>query len=625
MKPIDAFKAFRIFGLIIAIFCWLTVQQSKAQEKNKLTKVIPPSPNAAALMKFADIPVSNYTGTPNIDIPLYTIQSGDISVPISLSYHASGIKLIEEASVVGLGWALQAGGAVSRNILDKDDFAEASSYFTASVPDIKNTPDSLLIFRESSFITHTQEGEVLDLNELFTSRDFYDFESDIFFFNFQGRSGKFNLNRQKQAVLNKQEDLEIIPNRNGLSFTITDESGFRYIFNRIEYSYLASVGINQATSWYLSEITSPTKNKVKFIYDVASAPTYTNLGITEISRTNCPGAYTSSVSNGTSLSYTVTLSRIEFTNGLVEFLYNDERDDLPNGKRLTTIKINTINNDNSLKPLKQFDFSYSYFNENSTYTSSAYKRLRLDGITEKAGDIQLPPYLFTYNEPSVAHAGLINKDSRSIDHWGYFNGVSQQGLIPAFKGIVKRTVGVDGTLKTLESVYMELPGANRNSHPELMKVFSLSSVTYPTGGKALIELEPHDFDEIESIQPVQDLEQVELVSRDTVFFISAGTTGTLDLRDKYGPNVTMNIGFVFSSSEDQSNNRDSFPYGSVYFECLGVRRDLRGDFLTCPEGVSACETEVQLNNVSSGIFNWTAVINRPPGNYSFQRIAVKVQ
>jgi hypothetical protein len=35
----------------------------------EMPKIIPPSPEAASLFKFSEIPVSLYTGLPNIDIP----------------------------------------------------------------------------------------------------------------------------------------------------------------------------------------------------------------------------------------------------------------------------------------------------------------------------------------------------------------------------------------------------------------------------------------------------------------------------------------------------------------------------------------------------------------------------
>jgi hypothetical protein len=50
---------------------------------------------AASLGKYVDIPVGLYTGVPNISIPLHTARDGAVSLPVSLSYHASGIKVGE--------------------------------------------------------------------------------------------------------------------------------------------------------------------------------------------------------------------------------------------------------------------------------------------------------------------------------------------------------------------------------------------------------------------------------------------------------------------------------------------------------------------------------------------------
>lgn len=70
--------------------------------------VIPPSPEAASLGKFGEVPVSYYTGIPDISIPLVQIAEKNLAVNVGLSYHAGGIKVEETASRVGLGWALNA-------------------------------------------------------------------------------------------------------------------------------------------------------------------------------------------------------------------------------------------------------------------------------------------------------------------------------------------------------------------------------------------------------------------------------------------------------------------------------------------------------------------------------------
>ena len=79
-------------------------------------KIVPDfaSPEIASFMKYEDINVSKYTGTPNISIPVYTLTDGEVVIPINLRYHASGIKVEEEASWVGLGWNLNVGGHISR-------------------------------------------------------------------------------------------------------------------------------------------------------------------------------------------------------------------------------------------------------------------------------------------------------------------------------------------------------------------------------------------------------------------------------------------------------------------------------------------------------------------------------
>lgn len=76
--------------------------------------------------------MSGYTGVPDITIPLYTVQLKDFSFPVSLSYNASGIKVNEEATRVGLGWTLNAGGVVTHTVRGRyQDFCEWA-YFNDS-------------------------------------------------------------------------------------------------------------------------------------------------------------------------------------------------------------------------------------------------------------------------------------------------------------------------------------------------------------------------------------------------------------------------------------------------------------------------------------------------------------
>ncbi|MDD7887093.1 hypothetical protein [Flavivirga sp. 57AJ16] len=74
----------------------------------ELPKMVPLIPNAASIAKYGEVPVGHFTGTPNINIPVYHIKAGDLSLPLSLNYHVGGHRVEDVASWAGLGWSLGA-------------------------------------------------------------------------------------------------------------------------------------------------------------------------------------------------------------------------------------------------------------------------------------------------------------------------------------------------------------------------------------------------------------------------------------------------------------------------------------------------------------------------------------
>jgi len=56
---------------------------------------VPASPNVAALAKFGDYQVSHFTGLPEISIPIFEVKNGSLSIPITLSYHASAAGKVQ--------------------------------------------------------------------------------------------------------------------------------------------------------------------------------------------------------------------------------------------------------------------------------------------------------------------------------------------------------------------------------------------------------------------------------------------------------------------------------------------------------------------------------------------------
>ena len=53
----------------------LCILDANGQERYQPDKVIPPSPTAASLGVYGDMPVSYYTGTPDVSVPIYEIKT----------------------------------------------------------------------------------------------------------------------------------------------------------------------------------------------------------------------------------------------------------------------------------------------------------------------------------------------------------------------------------------------------------------------------------------------------------------------------------------------------------------------------------------------------------------------
>lgn len=77
-----------------------------------------PSPDVATLGTYGTVPVSFFTGTPNITIPLYELKAGDFTFPITVSYHVGSVKANAQPGIIGLGWSLNTDGYITRSVHD---------------------------------------------------------------------------------------------------------------------------------------------------------------------------------------------------------------------------------------------------------------------------------------------------------------------------------------------------------------------------------------------------------------------------------------------------------------------------------------------------------------------------
>lgn len=372
----------------------LATKGATAQSSNPyIPNVVPPSPDAAVLMKFGDVPVSPYTGTADVNVPIYTIQVKGLSLPIALDYHTGGVKVKEEATWVGLGWNLSPGGMISRTINDHDDFGTASlPYFTTQVPQpdadmaatqpfpATGTP-TLGPYMYDFFCTYevgTSNGNYDFSNAFNQGVAIYDMEPDLFSYNIPGHSGKFILTRAGNVVLQKQENIKIQFPSNGASFTVIDDQGNKYYFGVHDQTPSAG-GEQSATVWYMTKIVTQQNDSIVFNY---TAGGYNINGQT----TQYYSAYCSEMA-GTSLAppttYTCqTLNSIDFPTGHLTFQWDKNRSDMNGGTKLDSVLIYSKNSSGTLSYQKQFNFNYSYFNFTTPTPTDSFElyRLRLDSV-----------------------------------------------------------------------------------------------------------------------------------------------------------------------------------------------------------------------------------------------------
>ena len=271
-------KTCMLFLLFVFLY-WGNDIQGQTQEI--VLKNYTPSPEAYSLMEYSEIPVSLYTGVPDISIPIYTIRVGNYSLPISLRYHASGIKVGQEASRIGLGWSIHAGGAISRSVRGWDDL---KGYWTQT----DTIPNE-----DSEYIWYS------------VYHDRKDYEPDIFHYNFDGFSGKFYANKgagsssivPKFLLADPEGNLRIEYQGDEMdgSFVVVTPENVKYVFGIREtkesYGMVYGEAIDEhvgsypgkasafepdhfdsetrtISSWLLTRIEYPTGDVITFEYDI---------------------------------------------------------------------------------------------------------------------------------------------------------------------------------------------------------------------------------------------------------------------------------------------------------------------------------------------------------------------
>ena len=521
---------------IMAVCTAMIFSVSYGQE---LPEVIPPSPTVANLMQFEEVPVSYYTGQPNISIPIYSkALNGDLAVNIGLSYNTQGVKINNRSGWVGTSWSLNAGGVISRTVRGiPDELVKNSATITGEgVLHIDDFWDYETISTSDQQRFRWRAGGTPD--------DAYDHQSDLFQFNVLGLTGRFILVRDgngiKPKLLSKNQNIKIDIDYHATTyelnkFIITDTKGYVYTFDVKEETNTQPAiaielydnetadlnGLNQdyisTTAWHLSSIEMPNSvngnlSLATFTYAL-NQETYTaSITRTDTRPINPPqptwndrigiGYNASVMKPRKSYSYltlgvgTQKLSRIDFNDGTyVEFdsptIAELEHPEIQDGKVLKYIRIKGPNNSTG----KHYEFVYE--DENNANGIST-DRLWLEKIKEfDINGVTSNDYLLEYNDRDNL---ATFDDVSATDDWGYNKIVNSSSC------------GVD--IPDTDAVLKGL----------------LSRIIYPTGGSKEFTFEPHKI----TYQGNSELSVAEYRDKNPDNWFFTGPNND-DLSDKHAP------------------------------------------------------------------------------------------
>lgn len=389
----------------------------------------PKTPEAAAFEQVAEIPVGNYTGTPNISIPLYTLECGEIKVPISLDYLGTAIRVNQEASWVGLNWMLNAGGAITTQLSPSYDTSGGSPgeekrawrYLMNKAPMRITYPNG---GSYNNKIGYKIDGLHPDWCGSFGKNWFYssncsiiedtinyyndlppqvynialthgDGESPRYHATFLGNTISFVWDRIKEEffITGEAKGFKIEGHRQS-GLTIIDGNGNRYDFYAIEMGNPEGVNIDPSLSridytYYLSKITSSSGKTVQFhymqkgyihpVYSVNEQmydKSYPYDALNSFAKNHSPMIWNSVGNNASnhirtlSAYYTLRPQRlvsITTENQIVKFVLSSQKRIDIHGEdyNLQKIEIYRKESATTTKLIKRFCFDYSYSQKNT--------------------------------------------------------------------------------------------------------------------------------------------------------------------------------------------------------------------------------------------------------------------
>jgi len=442
---------------------------------------VPPSPNAEVYVQHSSLPVGLYRGVQTIVVPVYTLKCGALSLPVSLSYNYNGLFPLQDAAWTGLGWSLDAGGAVTRMIRGLVDNSQNSGYNYGQY----NLADSLTGSNVNNFLAAAYNGN------LHYSGNSYDLAPDYYDAEFPGYADRFVWINGKAYGETFDKNFSVSwPSPSG-SITITTTDGTIYTFGAQEtttdYYYGGADSVSQTyiSSWYLTQMVSADHNDTIQL-------NYANYTWQQQGSIAYRGDYVKSLGSQADLGsdpegchaapsvQAKVLQSIVCRSARISFI--------PDGTSRTDIsgtmpRLREIDVIDSLtgNVVNKSTLGYEYFGQTATSPAS-YERLALK--TFSSVNTLLPGdstyYTFKYLHE---HDSFPSKAAASFDYWGYCNGFGPGGLFPSNSDPYYSPAPSGTNMGT----------ANRTPNFTYSCYGALDTIVYPTGGYTAFTYGPNNY------------------------------------------------------------------------------------------------------------------------------------
>lgn len=488
---------------------------------------LPNSPEAFSMIQYSSPQANLYRGEISIEIPFYTYSDQDFEIPVSFSYRSGGYKPNASYGVMGLGWSLNAGGCITREVRGIMD--EANTRYNRDIykfanklygdndrdfgflePDVMgysywfqaDPSDNKTYYQNDCVLDFKAGAEFFPTLSLIVSPNPLEYKNiettpDVFHFNVPGHSGSFVFDSYGKAIFFDTSGaapfykLDVcFENAYIKSFTITTDDKYVYHFDVVETSSSFNIRFSDdsyptANTWKLSSIKAPNGRMVQYTY----GQPYTTSADIPFKVDEIYTRHLKSVQGGSS-------------EGAYEYL--DMRNDHPTRNTVDNYPLESITIDNEVQ------IAFGYLPQSSQRGASCYGKNLMSVAVKNHGETKLicglsyhneghidedysstipgvtyldsielqdrGVYCFEYNEPAEP---MPSTDTYAIDWYGFYNGSTNKNTFLPDRSTAKNS---DAFLLNLRQ-----PSFERTKYGMLTKII------YPTGGWTTFAYELNDY------------------------------------------------------------------------------------------------------------------------------------